>query len=359
MTDAETDTETTGQKEAPTQTIGDLMKAQAEPEQPLKADAAMHLSDAAIEAMHASIESLLRAVPGKWAQPPETMIAKLARYVGPKNQPKPDKQHCQECGQRHEFPAIHLDYMGHADVTLALIEVDPMWNWEPTRWSDQGEPLYLNKGGRLVMWGWLTVLGKRVLCVGTCESGKSDPEKELIGDLLRNGAMRFGIGTKLWSKADDEDDHQPRQQQQQRQQRSGQQRPQQGKQQQAKAPQQRTPEDDMPPPDDPSGAAPAPAAAPAPKPAQAPKAEPAQAAPKTAQAPAAPKGEAPDMPMEDKVQALHDMAEAHLNEAGMTLVNEKLTERNLSWVSTAGWTPGNLKLVAALVASQQKANPKA
>ena len=64
------------------------------------------------------------------------------------------------------------------------------------------------------------------------------------------------------------------------------------------------------------------------------------------------------MPMEDKVQALHDMAEAHLNEAGMALVTEKLAERHLSWVSTAGWNPGNIKLIAALVASQQKANPK-
>jgi hypothetical protein len=58
---------------------------------------------------------------------------------------------------------------------------------------------------RLVMWGYLTVHGVDRLCVGTCEPGKGDPEKELVGDLLRNGAMRFGIGTKLWSKATDAD----------------------------------------------------------------------------------------------------------------------------------------------------------
>jgi hypothetical protein len=55
------------------------------------------------------------------------------------------------------------------------------------------------------MWGWLVVHGTRRLCVGTCEASKGDPEKELIGDLLRNGAMRFGIGTRLWSKSDSAD----------------------------------------------------------------------------------------------------------------------------------------------------------
>lgn len=35
---------------------------------------------------------------------------------------------------------------------------------------------------------------------GTCEDRKFEPEKELIGDLLRNGAMRFGIGLALWAK---------------------------------------------------------------------------------------------------------------------------------------------------------------
>ena len=42
-----------------------------------------------------------------------------------------------------------------------------------------------------------------MMAVGTCEARKADPEKELIGDLLRNAGLRFGIGTKLWSKAAD------------------------------------------------------------------------------------------------------------------------------------------------------------
>lgn len=101
---------------------------------------------------------------------------------------------------------INLSYMGHAEVTLALIEADPLWTWEPIRFDPEtGGPQISTMGNRLVMWGRLTVLGVSRICVGTCESKKGDPEKELIGDLLRNGAMRFGIGTKLWSKATDAD----------------------------------------------------------------------------------------------------------------------------------------------------------
>ena len=95
----------------------------------------------------------------------------------------------------------NLSYMGHAEVTLALIDVDPLWTWEPFALDASGGPLITHEGNRLVMWGRLTVLGKTIVGVGTCEARKGDPEKELIGDFLRNAAMRFGIGTKLWSKA--------------------------------------------------------------------------------------------------------------------------------------------------------------
>ena len=54
------------------------------------------------------------------------------------------------------------------------------------------------------MWGRITVHGKSIIGVGTCEARKGEPEKELVGDMIRNAAMRFGIGTKLWSKAFDE-----------------------------------------------------------------------------------------------------------------------------------------------------------
>lgn len=124
----------------------------------------------------------LAAIPGRWAQPEPATLATL---------PKGGAQ---------------LSYMGHAEVTLALIEDDPAWNWRPMSLDvDSGGPAIEVHPKRLVMWGYLTVHGVDRLCVGTCEPGKGDPEKELVGDLLRNGAMRFGIGTKLWSKATDAD----------------------------------------------------------------------------------------------------------------------------------------------------------
>lgn len=124
----------------------------------------------------------LSMIPAKWAQPDPSTVSKL-----PKG-------------------GTHLDYMGHAEVTLALLDVDPEWQWEPTTLDPEtGGPIIHKQGNRLVMWGYLTLCGHRRLCVGTCEERKGDPEKELIGDLLRNGAMRFGIGTKLWSKATDAD----------------------------------------------------------------------------------------------------------------------------------------------------------
>lgn len=147
-----------------------------------------------------SPEVRLAAIPGKHAAPADATLAKL---------PKPlkrdaEKGKCDVCGGWHGLPAIHLDYMGHAEVTLALIEVDPLWTWEPLGIED-GAPIIRKEGNRLVMWGRLTVLGKSIIGVGTCEAGKGDPEKELIGDFFRNAAMRFGIGTKLWSKATDAD----------------------------------------------------------------------------------------------------------------------------------------------------------
>jgi hypothetical protein len=120
----------------------------------------------------------LAAIPAAYAQPATDTLAYL---------PKGGAQ---------------LAYMGHGEVTLALLEVDPCWTWEPLALDlDTGEPRIIHKGKRYVMWGYLTVLGQRRLCVGTCDDNKGDPEKELYGDALRNGAMRFGIGTKLWSKA--------------------------------------------------------------------------------------------------------------------------------------------------------------
>lgn len=141
------------------------------------------MSDDLIRSMGAqwtSMDAALAAIPGKHAQPDPSTLATL---------PKGGAQ---------------LSYMGHAEVTLALIDVDPLWTWEPLAMNERG-PVINEVGKRLVMWARLTVCGKSIIGVGTCDAHKGDPEKELIGDFLRNAAMRFGIGTKLWSKAIDAD----------------------------------------------------------------------------------------------------------------------------------------------------------
>ncbi len=109
---------------------------------------------------------------------------------------------------------VSLDYVGHADVTKMLIAIDPMWTWEPAAWID-GKPAinvheatltYRNgetKKTRIAtMWGYMSVLGKSLPCVGSAPADKEEVEKELIGDLIRNGALRFGICINLWSKSD-------------------------------------------------------------------------------------------------------------------------------------------------------------
>jgi hypothetical protein len=92
-----------------------------------------------------------------------------------------------------------LDFVGHADITRILIEIDPYWSWEPCGWS-QGRPAIHVENGMATMWGRLTVHGKDMLGVGSVKADKGDYEKELIGDFLRNASMRFGISLNLWTK---------------------------------------------------------------------------------------------------------------------------------------------------------------
>jgi hypothetical protein len=102
------------------------------------------------------------------------------------------------CGGWHAR-SMHLDYVGHAGITDRLNAVDPLWHWEPFALTQAGTPL-LSDGG---MWGRMTVLG--VTRIGFGDPGRnSGPNaiKETIGDFIRNAAMRFGVGTYLWSKSE-------------------------------------------------------------------------------------------------------------------------------------------------------------
>jgi len=114
---------------------------------------------------------------------------------------------CEVCGGAHHKKAVHLDYVGHAALTDRLLDTDPEWFWEPLAIDEHGLPAFDQRGG---LWIKLTVCGVTRLGYG-CADGKSggDAIKEIIGDALRNAAMRFGAALDLWHKGDlhlDDDD---------------------------------------------------------------------------------------------------------------------------------------------------------
>jgi hypothetical protein len=164
-------------------------------------------------------------------------IGKLPRVTCPKcSDPKkngPCGEHrkikCETCGSYVSERHIHLDYVGHADVTSRLLEADPEWAWEPqARDTDPaalaaaiatGNPeivqmvirnsppkFDLDRNGDPVgLWINLTVGGVTRPGQGSCPSGQNDAVKVLIGDALRNAAMRFGVAVDLWAKGDRSD----------------------------------------------------------------------------------------------------------------------------------------------------------
>ena len=100
-----------------------------------------------------------------------------------------------------------LDFVGHADITRILLEIDPTWRWVPIAW-DNGRPSIHVENGIATMWGELTVQGVRRLGIGSVMHNKPDLLKELVSDFIRNSAMRFGICLSLWTKQE-WDDHSP------------------------------------------------------------------------------------------------------------------------------------------------------
>ena len=95
---------------------------------------------------------------------------------------------------------IKLDYVGHAEITRILTEIDPLWKLEPLKIDDDGLPGYRVENGMAHMMGALTLLGHTRLGVGSAPHNKQDLFKELWSDLIRNTAMRFCIAVSLWSK---------------------------------------------------------------------------------------------------------------------------------------------------------------
>lgn len=107
---------------------------------------------------------------------------------------------CKVCDSWHHPDVIHLDYVGHAALTDRLLDTDLEWSWEPMSYGQDGLPALDKVGG---LWIKLTVCGVTRPGYGSAD-GKSggDAMKEIIGDALRNAAMRFGAALDLWHKGD-------------------------------------------------------------------------------------------------------------------------------------------------------------
>ena len=132
---------------------------------------------------------------------PAHQISKLPNGTKAQNMcPANEKRNCQICGGWHHPQVKHLDYVGHAALTDRLLDVDPGWYWEPLA-LENGLPAFDKSGG---LWIRLTVNGITRIGYGNAETKAhmdvGAREKEVIGDALRNAAMRFGAALDLWHK---------------------------------------------------------------------------------------------------------------------------------------------------------------
>lgn len=139
-------------------------------------------------------------------------IGQLPRVICPtcsdKNkrcaEPGHREEKCKTCHAYVSNKHIHIDYVGHADVTERLLKVDPYWSWEPYALDEAGLPvLDVDRFGSPVgMWIRLTVCGMTRPGYGSVPSNQRDAVKVLIGDALRNAAQRFGVALAQWQKGD-------------------------------------------------------------------------------------------------------------------------------------------------------------
>lgn len=103
------------------------------------------------------------------------------------------------CGGWHSR-AVHLHYVGHAGITTRLNDVlgPAGWDFTPYALSPEGLPLI----ARGEFWASLTIrVGDQVVTKSDLAANFNGTQ-EAYGDALRRCAMRFGIGTYLWSKSD-------------------------------------------------------------------------------------------------------------------------------------------------------------
>jgi hypothetical protein len=122
-------------------------------------------------------------------------VGKTAKRARDKHCDRHEVKQCSECGNYLTTAHIHLDYVGHATTTDRLLKVDPAWSWKPMATEpDTGFPKFDSSGG---LWILLTIHG-----VTRPGYGDGNSPKVVIGDAIRNAAMRFGVALDLWAKED-------------------------------------------------------------------------------------------------------------------------------------------------------------
>lgn len=150
-----------------------------------------------VEALHKLREPFapteIRYLPRVWCK-----ACKNAGWNGCQNHPV---SKCGKCKQKMPNGGhIDLAYVGHAEATNRLLNVDPFWDWEPLTVDERGLP---QVDGYKGLWIRLTVCGMSRLGYGHAgDKTGGDAVKEVIGDAIRNAGMRFGMALDLWTSSD-------------------------------------------------------------------------------------------------------------------------------------------------------------
>jgi hypothetical protein len=150
-----------------------------------------------IEALHKLREPFkpeeIRYLPRIWCR-----ACKSAGWSGCQQHPV---SKCGKCKQKMPRDGhIDLAYVGHAEATNRLLNVDPFWDWEPLTVDERGLP---QVDGYRGLWIRLTVCGMTRLGYGHAgDKTGGDAVKEVIGDAIRNAGMRFGMALDLWTSSD-------------------------------------------------------------------------------------------------------------------------------------------------------------
>ncbi|MFJ8657418.1 hypothetical protein ACIRNU_34410 [Streptomyces rochei] len=150
-----------------------------------------------IEALHRLREPFapteVRHLPRVWCK-----ACKNAGWKGCQQHPV---SKCSKCKQKMPRDGhIDLAYVGHAEATNRLLNVDPFWDWEPLTVDERGLPTLDGYRG---LWIRLTVCGMTRLGYGHAgDKTGGDAIKEIIGDAIRNAGMRFGMALDLWTSSD-------------------------------------------------------------------------------------------------------------------------------------------------------------